>query len=324
MTDLLPAYLALGTDRAKMSNVIARMKKHFSDESIETYMAVASSGNDIAAGAQMMGLLADRRLIVVTGVDAWKKDDVDPIIDYLKAPSPDAVLLLTADKMPAASRLRKQFTGGALVECGGPEKPADVATWVAKRFGEHGVQVTKPVVTEMVQRAGVEHLDRLITDVELICTYADGDPITVEMVRALTLPNIEHKIWKISDAWASRNKHELLTFVEELVAQGENAVPIVLMLARHLRFVHQARRLIEHMSPSQAQNALASAGANRFAARGYVEQAQRIGMAQADAALARVTQLQAEIQGASNLTGNIGNGRKAETIILERGLVELV
>jgi len=56
------------------------MRRHFDDDAIETYMAVSSSGKDIAAGAQMMGLLAARRLIIVTGADAWKADDVSAVV----------------------------------------------------------------------------------------------------------------------------------------------------------------------------------------------------------------------------------------------------
>jgi len=78
------------------------------------------------------------------------------------------------------------------------------------------------------------------------------------------------------------------------------------------------------MSPSQAQAHLVANGANQWASRSYVEQAERIGMAQADAALARAAQLQAELQGASNLTGLISQNTDASAIVLQRGLAELV
>ena len=326
MADLQPAYIAVGTDSAKVNTTLARMRRHFDDDAIETYMAVSSSGKDIAAGAQMMGLLAARRLIIVTGADAWKADDVSAVVDYLAAPSPDTVLLLTATKLAGNSRLRKAFAATrSIIECGGPEKPAEVVTWVLKRFADdHGVVVPRTVATELVARAGHEHLDRLITDVEMLVTWANGDPITVEAVRALTLPNIEHKIFKITDAWASRDTKTLLTMTEELLQQGEKAVPIAMFIARHLRYVHQARRALEHMSPSQAQAHLVANGANQWASRSYVEQAERIGMAQADAALARAAQLQAELQGASNLTGLISQNTDASAIVLQRGLAELV
>ncbi|MBC7645217.1 MAG: DNA polymerase III subunit delta [Thermoleophilia bacterium] len=325
MSDLQPAYIAVGSDSAKVNAVLKRMRRHFEEDAIETYMAVTSSGADIAAGAQMMGLLAAQRLAIVTGADAWKADDVSAIVEYLKAPSPDTVLLLTATKLAGNSRLKKAFAATrTIIECGGPEKPADVATWVLKRFADHGVEVPRTVATELVARAGHEHLDRLITDVEMLVIWANGDPITVDAVRKLTLPNIEHKIFKITDAWASRDKKTLLSMTEELLQQGEHPVPIAGFIARHLRYVHQARRALEHMSPSQAQAQLVANGANQWASRSYVEQAQRIGMAQADAALARAAQLQAELQGGSNLTGLISQNTNASAIVLQRGLAELV
>jgi len=79
------------------------------------------------------------------------------------------------------------------------------------------------------------------------------------------------------------------------------------------------------LGPSQALQQLVDGGANRWAANKVVQQAQRVGTAQVDAALVRVALLDAELKGASTLQGRIGEDPGAGArIVLERGLLDLV
>lgn len=325
MADLKPAYLVLGSDRSKVAAVLARMRRHFEDDGVEVVQALVTSGEEVVNACMMMGLFASRRLIVVQGADAWKSDDVAPVLEYLKAPSEDTVLLLLADKLAANSRLKKAFGPGTLLDAKGPEKEPEVVQWVGQRFAEHGVEVSRKVAQQLVSISGHDSLDRLEAEVARIVTYAGDDPVTPELVEQLGTPHSEEKVWALTDAWASRDRGALLRMAEQLLAQREHPVRLVGVIGRHLRYVHQARRLLATNSPSQVQQQLTAHGANAYVARRYVEQAQRINLPQADAALARVALLDAELKGGAALgSGRISGGRDAATIVLERGLCELV
>src|SRR5689334_17706263 len=107
MADLHPVYLVLGTDPAKVATVVQRLRAHFPAEAVETHAAGKDSSRDLIDGFQTLGLLAERRLVIVTGAQDWGADDVKRVLDYIAAPAPDVVLLLLADKLASNSRLRK-------------------------------------------------------------------------------------------------------------------------------------------------------------------------------------------------------------------------
>ena len=79
------------------------------------------------------------------------------------------------------------------------------------------------------------------------------------------------------------------------------------------------------MGPGRALDELVASGANQWAAKKVVQQAQKVSGPQVDAALSRIALLDAELKGANSLGGRIGEDTNAGArIVLERGLLELV
>lgn len=322
---LEPAYLVLGNDHSRVREVIRRLKARFDDGAVETRTALTTPASAVVSEARMLGLFAQQRLVVVTGVEIWTADDVSEMVDYLADPSPDMVLMLVTDKLAANSRLRKAFAKPRIIECDGPSGEAAIARWVTTRFKEHGVAVDQRTALVLVRIAGEDSLDRLESDIARIVTYAGDEPVDAALIERLATRHVEQKVWELTDAWASRDRRRLLAITEQLLSQREHPARLVGVISRHLRYVHMARRLLERDSAGQVASALKDAGLNNaWAARKVVEQAQRISLPHADAALARVLQLEAELKGGSNLTGLISGGRSAEVVVFERGLLELV
>lgn len=338
MAALESAYLVLGTDPAKIAIVVQRLKARFPAEAIELHPASSGSAGELIESFQTMGLFAEQRLVVVQGAHGWGADDVAGILAYLEQPAPDVVLLLLADKLASNSRLRKAFAKPRLIECPGPDKPEALRSWVEALFAAAGARGDRASAKRLVELCcgidandarGVRELDgddlaRLRTDVERIAVYAGGDPVTVAMVEELATQVTDEKVWGLGDAWARRDTRAFLHLVEQLLAQREHPVRIAGALGRHLRQVDDAHHLLASMAPQQALEALVASGANQWAAKKVVQQAQRVGTPQVDAALARIAQLDAELKGASALGGRVGEDVNAGArIILERGLLEL-
>lgn len=314
-----PAYLIIGTDRVQVDEQIAKLASGYDPDAIERWNAGTAAVADIVDACSMMALLASERLIIATGADAWsKKEDVDTIVSYLKDPSPDATLVLTFTKLLKASRIYKAVAKDAILEASGPASPAAAAAWAGEMFESLGATVSKKVISELVGITGFEHLDRLRTDIELIAAAAGSEPITSELVRELATHSDDMKIFAVTDAWATRNKSELLRIVDQLLQQNEKPVPLTIILGRHIAHVAKARRLLNHLPSGAVVNELTAGGANAWAAKKATEQAGRIGLAQAEAALARIAQLDYELKGGAVSI----NENSAHTIFI-RGIAEL-
>lgn len=339
MADLHPAYLVLGTDPARVATVIERLKSHFPPEAIELHPAAKDSGKELVAGFGTMGLFAEQRLVIVTSAHDWPANDVSTVLTYLEDPAPDVVLLLVADKLAGNSRLKKAFAKPRLIECPGPDKPDTLRSWVETQFASVDARVERAAVKRLIELccgidpndgravAGLDGNDlaRLRTDVERISTYAGGDAITVALIDDLATRVTDEKVWGIGDAWARRDKRAFLQLVEQLLGQREHPVRLVGALGRHLRQVDDAYHLLQSMGPGRALDELVASGANQWAAKKVVQQAQKVSGPQVDAALSRIALLDAELKGANSLGGRIGEDTNAGArIVLERGLLELV
>ena len=111
---LLPAYLLTGNDRPKIVRALRRLRTRFGDESVEQLAGDASSGADAVAACNALGLFAGGeggRLVVVEGVERWRKADVEAITAYLADPVPGAVLALVAGEALRSDALAKAVEG---------------------------------------------------------------------------------------------------------------------------------------------------------------------------------------------------------------------
>lgn len=335
---LEPAYLVVGTDVAKVATVLSRLKAHFPDHAIETHRAADGSATGLVAGFQTLGLLAEQRLVIVTGAQAWKADDAKLVVGYLQDPSPDVVLLLVADKLDSRKPLRKAFEKPRLIECPGPDTPALLRAWSEGVFASTGATGDRAAVKRLIELCcGIdpsdaravkevdgEDLARLRTDIERIATYAGSDPVTVAMVEELATRVTDEKVWVLGEAWARGDRSAFLLLVEQLLDQREHPVRLAGALGRHLRQVDDAHHLLRSMGPDAALEELKRGGANPWAAKKVVQQAQKVQTARIDAALGRIALLDAELKGASALSGRVGEDASAgQRIVLERGLLEL-
>ena len=112
-----PAYLILGDDRPKVELALHRLRERIVQESgtelnVDEFVAGHHSASEVVSAANTLAFLGGIRLVLVHGVDAWKKADKDILVAYLRSPAPDACLALVAEKLPPTDPLRKRRVGG--------------------------------------------------------------------------------------------------------------------------------------------------------------------------------------------------------------------
>jgi len=131
--DLLPAYLLTGSDRPKIGRALRRLRTRFGDEAVELMSADTVSGEDVAGSLNSLGLFGAGRLVVVQGVERWKKADVEALDGYLTDPVDGAVLALVADEPPKDDALGRLVArrGGEVLAYDIP-KPKDPSVWVRR------------------------------------------------------------------------------------------------------------------------------------------------------------------------------------------------
>jgi DNA polymerase-3 subunit delta len=311
MAELKPAYLLSGTDRPKVARAVRRLRDRIGEDATELLSALEADGNDVAASCNALGLFAsERRLVVVENVEAWKAADAEPILDYLKSPSPETVLALVGDGIRKDSPLAKAVAkAGEVLAYDLPKRgnKADLPGWVGRQFAAQDVKVDPAVSRLLVELVG-DNLHELASEVEKLVAWADGEAIGEHEVELLVAPRGEVPPFAMTDAWGRRDVAAVLAASERLLARTpgtpRDALPrIVGLLTSHVQRVAECRGLAEAgLSPRDAAERLKK---NRFYVEKLFRQAENFTPDELQGAIVRLAALDLALKGGSRLPGEL-------------------
>lgn len=310
--ELRPVYLLTGTDRPKIGRALRRLRTRFGDEAVEVLDAAAASGEDVAAALNSLGLFGAGRLIVVQGVEKWKRADAEALGVYLSDPVGGTVLALVVEEPSKDDSLAKLVAarGGEVLAYEVP-KPKDPSVWVRGEFARLGAQATDDAARRLVEIAG-DDVALLEQEVEKLATWAGGDQIGEREVEELAVPLSEAPTWALSDAWGNRDVGEVLAACEAELEKGVEPFLIAVRLAAQVTLVRNVQALAdEGLGAREIAGRLKK---HEFRCRKALGHAERYSRDELDAAIVRLAQLDAALKGASRLSNELE---------LERALLEI-
>ncbi|HVD26468.1 MAG TPA: DNA polymerase III subunit delta [Gaiellaceae bacterium] len=301
---LKPVYLVTGNDRPKIVRALRRLRARYGDESVELLAAESTTGDDAVAACNALGLFAGGdggRLVVVEGVERWKKADAEAVTAYLSDPVPGAVLALVAGEALRSDAIPKAVGKVGQVLTYDAPKPRDLPAWVRAQFDACGATAEPDAARALVEIVG-EDLTALATEADKIATWAGDRPIGRSHVEALATPAREATAWAITDAWGERDLPALLAAAE---AELERRDPfgISTRLAGHVALVRGAKLLAAEGLPTR--EIAKRLRVHEFRVRKALGHADRYGQDELDAAVVRLAALDAAIKGASRLSGEL-------------------
>jgi DNA polymerase-3 subunit delta len=307
-----PVYLLTGTDRPKVDTALARLRRHFEPESIESLSALETSGEEAMALCNAGSLFGDARLIVVTDVDGvkadrgrrggWKAADAEAVAAYLEAPAPATVLALVAEELKSSTALWKASAKAGSVLQFEVEKKK-LADWVAKQFLERGVRPEPDAVNALVTLVG-EDLRALKVEIDKIATWAGDEPIGEREVTALVASNVDIPGYELTEAWATREVGRVLelsetTFESDPKPRRDVAPRLVGTLNAHLSRLRAIKQLAaEGVGSKEAASRLKL---NPYYASKLYRQAEAFSEEELDDAVVRLAELDGALKGQSRL-----------------------
>ncbi len=203
MAALKPVYLLTGTDRPKIDTALARLRRHFAPEAVETASAHDVSGEQAAALCNAGSLFGDARLVLVTEAERWKAADVKALEPYFAAPAETTVLALIAGELRKDAALLKACAkAGEVLRYDVPKR--NLASWVGERFAQLDVKAEPDACAALVALVG-EDPQALATEIDKLVTWAGDEPIGVREVEVLAAAVAETPTFTLTDAWGRRD-----------------------------------------------------------------------------------------------------------------------
>ena len=311
---LRPVYLLTGSDRPKIRRALARLRARFGVESVELLEADATSGADAVVACNSLGLFGDEgaHLVVIEGVERWKGEEIEAVVEYIADPAAGAVLALVATGAVKHPGLVEACERAGTVLRFDVPKPRDLPGWVRAELERLGARPDADAARALVQIVGDDVLE-LASEIDKIATWAAGESIGRREVEQLAVPTGETFVWALTDAWGARDAAGLLAACETLLERRtREPFGIAAALASYVGRVRAAQALAaEGLKTADVAKRLKI---KEYPARKALSHARNFSRDELDAALIRLAELDAALKGASRL------GAELE---LERALVEL-
>jgi DNA polymerase-3 subunit delta len=314
--ELKAAYLIAGSDRPKVDRAVARLRARFEPDAVEHLDASESTGDDVVAACNAMGLFGGgTRLVLVDTAEAWKAPDAKTIAEYLKAPAPGTTLALVAGELKKDAPLAKAVGASGDVLIWDVQAKA-IHRWIADQFKLYGAKAEPEACRRLAELVG-DDLYELAGEVEKLATWASGDEVTEVVVEQLVAPRAESPPWALTDAWGARDVGGVLDAAERMLDRTgdplSRTIPrLVGSLTNHVRRARAAHRL--EAQGLSAADAAGKLGIKPYPAQKLYGQIRNYSAAELDAALIRLARLDHALKGGSRLDNQLE---------LERALVEI-
>jgi DNA polymerase III subunit delta len=303
----VPAVVLLGTDvylRDLCRNKIveACVPEGSRDWAIARIPGNAQGWEEILQRAQTMPMLAPRQVIIVEDADSIEKlgdKSRDAIVEglekYLESPAPFTLLLLEAAALDGRLRFSKLLAEKALVVelTIGEESAAGLATQMAKDLGVEIQREAAALLADILNREPA--LMRI--ELEKLAVYAQGrGAITSADVETLVVAARKNTVWQLADMLATRRRDAALSFLDNLLREGEQPAGLVGALAWMYRKLIEARDLPAGTNGFQAARQL---GMQPSAAEAAIRNAHRLGKKELVAGLVALAEADSQLKSAN-------------------------
>ena len=301
-------YVLAGADGWQHRAVLSALRERVPEIGHVQMQGGRVSAGDIVAALRTVGLLpgrlvvvddppwilASRRSAAAEGADAGEEEASDepadgadaderPLLRYIDAPSPGAVLVLrttgTVDRRRRLARHAAERGVQVLAEA-----PRDGTPWLRARCGDRGLALPPALFEAVAARLHGATCERMANEVEKLLAYGGVD---AEALDRLLPPGREERVFDLLDA-AVAPGGPALALAAALLEQGEPVQLLLFLLAKQLRTIIQVAAACAGGAHPEA--VAPRLGLHPFVARKALDQSRRIAadaLAEAHAAVWR-------------------------------------
>jgi DNA polymerase-3 subunit delta len=227
MTSAQTTYLFLGPEEGLKADEVSNIRQglakklgappdehrfYVPDESLSQVVDVLRNGS----------LFAAHRLVIVSGVDqVRKKAELQPLLDYLAAPSPEATLVLLADSLRVDPKIDRLVPGEhrkVFWEMFENQKHS----WILAYFRRHRVTISDEAI-DLILEVVENNTQELRRQAEKLCTFVGPDgSVGVDEVDTFIYHSREENVFTLFAHVAADNFEAALMALDKLTTSGES------------------------------------------------------------------------------------------------------
>jgi DNA polymerase-3 subunit delta len=311
----MPSYLITGDDQrlvaAKLSELIDQLVGDADRSSVyESFDLAEVQADDRAAmvgqavgAAQTQSLFADFKVVVIRNIDVTPLDS-EPIVAYLRAPSEQCHLVVTATgRVPKALNDALKKSGTATFETTPPGKRRELVEWYKEKFIEAGLKIDAVALEEVVEWLGQDSA-RLPGLLEvLVSTYGPKHRLTFDDVEPFLGQAGSVQPWDLTDAIDAANTAHALFTLRRMVRSGEFH-PFQIMSILHNHYAKALR--LDGSGAADPVSAMGMIGSrSEFQGRKYLDLSRSLGSKKVFDAIQMLARADRAMRGGTGLDDEI-------------------
>jgi len=168
-----------------------------------------------------------QKLVVASEVSSLKDEDVEALIDYIKSPSQDVVLLLLSEKLNTKKKIIKELIAKA-ASCKDEmdSKKNDISSIIRGLAAERGETIDNDAVEFLKIKFGAELLT-IEREIEKVSVYiGENKVIKGRDVEFMSTGVASCSIFDLPPLFATKNKKKMFEVIHKLLDAGEPPILI--------------------------------------------------------------------------------------------------
>ena len=242
-------YFIFGQESYLKDIVLKEISKRFKSPGSEDFDSIIlHADTDSAVNAleqlEMMPFMAKFRFVVLKNFDTMKASDKLLIAEYIQNPVPTSILILTAEKIDERAKANKMISEKAIkIICRSPYSSADILNWLNAEIREKKILMDNDS-KELFTRSIELNYQLAANELEKLIIYTKGkESITIEDVKETVGKSRTNKVFDLQNEIGKRNLDKSLTILENMIANNESAVFVIIMLSTFFRILWRVKAL---------------------------------------------------------------------------------
>ncbi|HUF26731.1 MAG TPA: DNA polymerase III subunit delta [Gemmatimonadaceae bacterium] len=221
------------------------------DFNLEQHRGAEIDGETLFNLVNTLPMIAERRVVVIRDVGSLRKEARAVLDTYLRAPSPDTVLVLVA---AAGAKGDRALIGHTVAVEFKLLTEKQLPIWIDRHVGEMlGLEIT-PEAVGLLQSAVGPDLPQLASELEKLASFVRGSnrasTIDADAVAEVVGVRQGESLGDLLDSVAERDARGALAILPHVLMQPKtSAVPIVMMLGTQTLAMAWARAALDEGLP---------------------------------------------------------------------------
>jgi len=237
-----PAYLFTGSEtgqkRGAIDAIVAIVPEGVRAFNVQVFHAFESDMIEVVTAARTQPFFGKRRIVVLRDIEKTRLDQAgrgELLGEYLSAPSPETVFVVTTEDDAKAKALGKQYGDAWTVVVFNPLKGAALATAVKAEAARLGCAIDPAAIAALIEVAGEDQAQVFNELAKLRLAVGAGGAIDGAAVARYAAGYAHHGASDIVDAIGRRDLPGSLRLIGEVTIKDEEFLGLLGMLGKRLR-----------------------------------------------------------------------------------------